>query len=60
LREVEREGEDRSTMADVQAERIAELIEPLYPTVSDEARRELLVARNELVAEAPDAAKAEA
>ena len=34
-------------------------IDPQYPTVSDEARRELLVARDELLAEAPDAAKAE-
>ena len=31
-----------------------------HPTVRDEARRELLVARDELVAEAPAAGKAEA
>jgi hypothetical protein len=34
-------------------------IDPQYPTVSDEARAELLVARDELLAEAPDAVKAD-
>ena len=31
-----------------------------HPVVSDEARRELLVARDELMAQAPDAAKPKA
>jgi PPK2 family polyphosphate:nucleotide phosphotransferase len=35
-------------------------IDPQYPTVSDEARRELLVARDELLAEVSDAVKADA
>ena len=35
-------------------------IDPQYPTVSAEARAELLVARDELMAQAPDAAEAKA
>ena len=35
-------------------------IDPQYPTVSEKARAELLVARDELLAQAPDAAKADA